>query len=1100
MRERIWRVWLVVISVIACVGSMTVVAAPSAAWATPVTTAAAEQDVVTPKGPEFRDGNDVVYIPSDQGVRYHIYTYANGEKTEVVYPDSGLEYAKPGSYGAEQGLDPNVLVVVTAVSAGSATVLEGTTTWAHLFEPATERITYDDMTTTISFPQLDGVSFFVDGVPVDGNTFQATGGSTVTITGRTTVEEAPDVEITGLDLTHKFPVVTVPKGPQFNDNARTVYIPSDQGVRYYIVIDGRTITKDGLEYSKPGMYTADDGIVAGKLITVDAKSAGSSTVLTGTTHWEHMFVADVVAPVFDDMATTVTIPAAAGIDYYIDANTEPSAAGVYPGTEGQGMTVTAKNVSTGAVVGTWNHTFATKTTPKGPTFNANNETVYIPSDQGVRYYIVIDGRTITKDGLEYSKPGMYTADDGIVAGKLITVDAKSAGSSTVLIGTTHWETTFPIKPTAPTFNDENTSVWIPKVDGVKYYIDGGRNPASAGFHSGKQGKKMTVEAKNPETGEVLATWTHTFAFRRTPEAPKFDDVRSEVVIPSAEGMHYTITIDGVAIVKDGLEFSKPGTYTAADGIVTGKLIVVDAKSAGSSTILTGTTHWEHTLPVRPDYSLQNGDEFNDESPLVNTHWKVLSQKASNLKAGTNVLYTPNGITVKDGQLNIITERHCLAVDRSGKVTEEPSEENLHPEPCGSGERTVYTSGRIESGFDYSAPFEMEVRAYLDPTNAKGMHFAAWIRNNQPYCGKSVSSSNIAELDTMEVYGDQEATTNTSHVTCVAGDNGEDRTARDFHTQKQAIKGKWNTYKMVYDGYSVEYFFNGKAVPRDDTTDSKTVGKTLGISQSRFRNALNNYPWQLILDTNVMADGQWKPAPDDDKRFDTRVDKIDYVRIKSIPDVQPHGAIETYWSSNGGASGWLGIPTGAELSVRGGASQTFQGGTVFWNAATGETHAVKGGVRDRYAALNWEQGWLGFPTSEEMSLNGGASQTFQGGQIHWSGATGAYATRGAIQSFWASQGWQDGWLGYPTGDELTVRGGASQTFQGGTVFWNAATGETHAVKGGILSAYGNLGYEQGRLGFPTSEEINDSVRPGEVYQNFQHGQIHWRSSSNSTYVS
>ena len=947
MRERIWRVWLVVISVIACVGSMTVVAAPSAAWATPVTTAAAEQDVVTPKGPEFRDGNDVVYIQSDQGVRYHIYTYANGEKTEVVYPDSGLEYAKPGSYGAEQGLDPNVLVVVTAVSAGSATVLEGTTTWAHLFEPATERITYDDMTTTISFPQLDGVSFFVDGVPVDGNTFQATGGSTVTITGRTTVEEAPDVEITGLDLTHKFPVVTVPKGPQFNDNARTVYIPSDQGVRYYIVIDGRTITKDGLEYSKPGTYTADDGIVAGKLITVDAKSAGSSTVL---------------------------------------------------------------------------------------------------------------------------------------------------------IGTTHWETTFPIKPTAPTFNDENTSVWIPKVDGVKYYIDGGRNPASAGFHSGKQGKKMTVEAKNPETGEVLATWTHTFAFRRTPEAPKFDDVRSEVVIPSAEGMHYTITIDGVAIVKDGLEFSKPGTYTAADGIVTGKLIVVDAKSAGSSTILTGTTHWEHTLPVRPDYSLQNGDEFNDESPLVNTHWKVLSQKASNLKAGTNVLYTPNGITVKDGQLNIITERHCLAVDRSGKVTEEPSEENLHPEPCGSGERTVYTSGRIESGFDYSAPFEMEVRAYLDPTNAKGMHFAAWIRNNQPYCGKSVSSSNIAELDTMEVYGDQEATTNTSHVTCVAGDNGEDRTARDFHTQKQAIKGKWNTYKMVYDGYSVEYFFNGKAVPRDDTTDSKTVGKTLGISQSRFRNALNNYPWQLILDTNVMADGQWKPAPDDDKRFDTRVDKIDYVRIKSIPDVQPHGAIETYWSSNGGASGWLGIPTGAELSVRGGASQTFQGGTVFWNAATGETHAVKGGVRDRYAALNWEQGWLGFPTSEEMSLNGGASQTFQGGQIHWSGATGAYATRGAIQSFWASQGWQDGWLGYPTGDELTVRGGASQTFQGGTVFWNAATGETHAVKGGILSAYGNLGYEQGRLGFPTSEEINDSVRPGEVYQNFQHGQIHWRSSSNSTYVS
>ena len=738
VRERVWRVWLAVIAVVACVTSMTVIATPPMAQATPETMASAEQNVVTPKGPEFRD-NNTVYIPSDQGVRYHIYTYGSGKKMEIFYPDSGLAYAKPGSYGAEQGADLSGLVVVTAISAGSATVLDGTTAWAHLYTQVTDQITYNEEQTTITFPQLDGVEFLVNGNAVNGNTFQATSGTTVTITGKTTVEEAPDVEISGLDLTHKFPTVVTPKGPQFNDDAGTVYIPSDQGVRYYIVIDGKTIAKDGLAYSKPGTYTADDGITAGKLITVDAKSAGSSTVL---------------------------------------------------------------------------------------------------------------------------------------------------------VGTTHWEATFPLKPTAPTFDDGNTSVTIPEVEGVAYYIDEGKNPTQSGSHSGTQGKKMTVVAKNAETDEVLATWTHIFPKTVTPKGPDFDDNTSSITIPSDQGVRYYIVIDGKMITKEGLDFSKPGTYTAADGIVTGKLIIVDAKSAGSATVLTGTAHWEYTLPIRPSSSLRNGDEFNDDSPLVNKNWKVLSQKASSLKEGVNLLYTTDSVEVKDGKLNIITERHCLAPG------EEPTADNVHPEPCESGKRTVYTSGRIESAFDYLAPFEMEVRAYMDPTNAQGMHFAAWIRNNQKYCGKDVSSSPVAELDTMEVYGNDESTTHTSHVSCVAGPNGEDWTTRDYHSQPRKIAGQWNTYKMVYDGYSIEYFFNGEAVPIDGTNHSKTTAQSLGISQSKFRNTLNNYPWQIILNNSVFNDGSWRPAPDANNRFDRRVDQIDYVRIKSIPDVYPHGAIGHYWTNHG----------------------------------------------------------------------------------------------------------------------------------------------------------------------------------------------------------
>lgn len=76
----------------------------------------------------------------------------------------------------------------------------------------------------------------------------------------------------------------------------------------------------------------------------------------------------------------------------------------------------------------------------------------------------------------------------------------------------------------------------------------------------------------------------------------------------------------------------------------------------------------------------------------------------------------------------------------------------------------------------------------------------------------------------------------------------------------------------------------------------------------------------------------------------------------------------------------------------------------------------------------------YPTSEERKLKNGASQSFENGQIHWhAGDNHTHATHGAIQSYWASQNWENGWLGYPTSDEQTNSKGASQQFQGGEVF-------------------------------------------------------------------
>ena len=63
------------------------------------------------------------------------------------------------------------------------------------------------------------------------------------------------------------------------------------------------------------------------------------------------------------------------------------------------------------------------------------------------------------------------------------------------------------------------------------------------------------------------------------------------------------------------------------------------------------------------------------------------------------------------------------------------------------------------------------------------------------------------------------------------------------------------------------------------------------------------------------------------------------------------------------------------------------------------------------------------------------------QIHWSPATGAHSTSGAVKATWGATGWERGKLGYPTSDYTCglKDGGCFQHFQGGDIHWSSATG-------------------------------------------------------------
>jgi uncharacterized protein with LGFP repeats len=220
---------------------------------------------------------------------------------------------------------------------------------------------------------------------------------------------------------------------------------------------------------------------------------------------------------------------------------------------------------------------------------------------------------------------------------------------------------------------------------------------------------------------------------------------------------------------------------------------------------------------------------------------------------------------------------------------------------------------------------------------------------------------------------------------------------------------------------------------------------------------------------------------------------------SAGTVVTSGPIGTAWASLGSSQGKLGYPVAAEVCglVNGGCSQAFQGGAIHWSPATG-AFATWGGIRSTWASLGYEKGKLGYPAGKETCglINGGCYQAFQGGTIHWSPATGAVATWGGIRATWASLGYEKGKLGYPTGRETCglINGGCYQTFQGGTIHWSPATG-AFATSGPIRATWGSLGYERGRLGYPASAEACDPVS-GACSQRFQNGTITWSAAQGS----
>jgi uncharacterized protein with LGFP repeats len=158
----------------------------------------------------------------------------------------------------------------------------------------------------------------------------------------------------------------------------------------------------------------------------------------------------------------------------------------------------------------------------------------------------------------------------------------------------------------------------------------------------------------------------------------------------------------------------------------------------------------------------------------------------------------------------------------------------------------------------------------------------------------------------------------------------------------------------------------------------------------------------------------------------------------------HGAIRNTWASHGWERGPVGYPVTSELLTRDGLGRYnhFQSGSIYWTPATG-AQEVRGAIRGTWSALGGETGPLGYPLTHELATRDGIGRysLFQNGAVYWTPGTGAKEVRGAIRLRWAELRWEQGQLGYPTSNEYDVPGGRRSDFQRGSIVWTAATGAT-----------------------------------------------------------
>ncbi len=171
-----------------------------------------------------------------------------------------------------------------------------------------------------------------------------------------------------------------------------------------------------------------------------------------------------------------------------------------------------------------------------------------------------------------------------------------------------------------------------------------------------------------------------------------------------------------------------------------------------------------------------------------------------------------------------------------------------------------------------------------------------------------------------------------------------------------------------------------------------------------------------------------------------------VWAPSVLAFEVKGGIAERWHSLGGAAGAWGAPNEEEMQTGDkyqGVFQNFRAGSVVWSPATGAHLINNDEILARWIRL---EDWIGYPVSDVTRTPGddGYFMHCQNGSIYVRDGRKAQEVHGEIRNKWGALGWELGPLGWPTTDEYQDGPYRRSDFDLGYIRWTVKEGARETI--------------------------------------------------------
>lgn len=205
-------------------------------------------------------------------------------------------------------------------------------------------------------------------------------------------------------------------------------------------------------------------------------------------------------------------------------------------------------------------------------------------------------------------------------------------------------------------------------------------------------------------------------------------------------------------------------------------------------------------------------------------------------------------------------------------------------------------------------------------------------------------------------------------------------------------------------------------------------------------------------------------------------------------------IYSRYTATGGSANW-GPVWMAETPVGAGMNEMIaSGGARFYSTPSFGTRWMGPGLDGMWRSLGWTS-WGGYPWTDEITTPPGWYVELEKGKTLTMTREGAGTwTEGAVRNYWVSQAnGSYGVLRMPVERMTLVAGFWQQRFQGGTVYFNTANGQTVHTEGGMDTYYRDHGFLTGSMGTPTTDVVSTATG---AQQGFTAGVLRWDRASDA----